>query len=69
MESKAGLSIFAAYVAYVFFAGYVSSAMQVQFTEQLVNSPLLAKIVVELVIWIFNFMFLRDIIFRRWSEA
>ena len=59
----------AAYVAYVFFTGYVSSAMQVQFTEQLVNSPLLAKIVVELVIWIFNFMFLRDIIFRRWSEA
>ncbi len=53
----------------MFFTGYVSSAMQVQFTEQLVNSPLLAKIVVELVIWIFNFMFLRDIIFRRWSEA
>ncbi len=68
-KSRAGLSIFAAYVAYVFFTGYVSSAMQVQFTEQLVNSPLLAKIVVELVIWIFNFMFLRDIIFRRWSEA
>jgi len=68
-KSRAGLSIFAAYVAYVFFTGYVSSAMQVQFTGQLVNSPLLAKIVVELVIWIFNFMFLRDIIFRRWSEA
>jgi len=68
-KSKAGLSIFAAYVAYVFFTGYVSSAMQVQFTEQLVNSPVLAKIVVELVIWIFNFMFLRDIIFRRWSET
>ncbi len=68
-KSKAGLSIFAAYVAYVFFTGYVSSAMQVQFTEQVVNSPLLAKILVELVIWIFNFMFLRDIIFRRWSEA
>src|SRR2546428_11703906 len=68
-KSKAGLSIFAAYVAYVFFTGYVSSAMQVQFTEQVVNSPLLAKIVVELLIWIFNFMFLRDIIFRRWSEA
>jgi putative flippase GtrA len=68
-KSKAGLSIFAAYVAYVFFTGYISSVMQVQFTEQLVNSPLLAKIVVELVIWIFNFMFLRDIIFRKWSEA
>ncbi len=68
-KSKAGLWIFAAYVAYVFFTGYVSSAMQVQFTEQLVNAPLLAKIVVELLIWIFNFMFLRDIIFRRWSEA
>ncbi len=68
-KSKAGLSIFAAYVAYVFFSGYVSSVMQQQFSAHLVDSTLLAKVVVELVIWIFNFMFLRDIIFRRWSEA
>ena len=68
-KSKAGVSIFAAYVAYVFFSGYVSSVMQGQFTGHLVNSPLLAKVVVESVIWIFNFMFLRDIIFRKWSEA
>jgi glycosyltransferase involved in cell wall biosynthesis len=67
-KSRAGLSIFTAYVAYVFFSGYVSSVMQVQFAQHLVNSPLLAKAVVELIIWIFNFMFLRDIIFRRWSE-
>jgi glycosyltransferase involved in cell wall biosynthesis len=68
-KSTAGLSIFAAYVVYVFFSGYVSSAMQAQFAGHFVNSPLLAKAVVESVIWIFNFMFLRDIIFRRWSEA
>ena len=68
-KSKAGLSIFAAYVAYVFFSGYVSSVMQQQFAAHLVASTLLAKIVVESIIWIFNFMFLRDIIFRRWSEA
>lgn len=68
-KSKAGISIFAAYVAYVFFSGYVSSVMQQQFAAQLVASTLLAKIVVESIIWIFNFMFLRDIIFRRWSEA
>ena len=68
-KSKAGLSIFAAYVAYVFFSGYVSSLMQQQFAAHLVNSTLLAKVVVESIIWIFNFMFLRDIIFRRWSEA
>ena len=68
-KSKAGLSIFAAYVAYVFFSGYVSSVMQAQFAGHLLNSPLLAKVVVELVIWIVNFMFLRDIIFRKWSEA
>ncbi len=68
-KSKAGLSIFGAYVAYVFFSGYVSSVMQGQFALHLVNSLLLAKVAVELVIWIFNFMFLRDIIFRKWSEA
>ena len=43
--------------------------MQGEFTEDVVASPLLAKLVVESVIWIFNFMFLRDIIFRQWSEA
>jgi hypothetical protein len=43
--------------------------MQAQFAGHLLNSPLLAKVVVELVIWIVNFMFLRDIIFRKWSEA
>jgi glycosyltransferase involved in cell wall biosynthesis len=68
-KSKAGLSIFGAYVAYVFFSGYVSAVMQGQFAMHLVNSPLLAKVAVELLIWIFNFMFLRDIIFRQWSEA
>jgi putative flippase GtrA len=67
-KSKAGVSIFAAYVAYVFFSGYLSAAMQAQLAGHFVDSPLLAKVVVELVIWIFNFMFLRDIIFRKWSE-
>jgi putative flippase GtrA len=68
-KSQAGLSTFVAYVAYVFFSGYVSSTMQGQFAEHIVGSPLLAKAAVELVIWIFNFMFLRDIVFRKWSEV
>jgi glycosyltransferase involved in cell wall biosynthesis len=68
-KSQAGASIFLAYVAYVFFSGYVSSVMQEEFTDHVIASPLLAKAVVESIIWIFNFMFLRDIIFRRWSEA
>jgi putative flippase GtrA len=68
-KSKAGVSIFAAYVAYVFFSGYLSAAMQAQFAGHFIASPLLAKVVVESVIWIFNFMFLRDIIFRKWSES
>jgi glycosyltransferase involved in cell wall biosynthesis len=68
-KSNAGLPTFIGYVAYVFFAGYVSSVLQIEFSEQLVYSPLLAKALVELGIWIFNFMFLRDIIFRRWNAA
>ncbi|MET3968724.1 bifunctional glycosyltransferase family 2/GtrA family protein [Bradyrhizobium sp. S3.9.1] len=67
-KSKSGLVTFAVYVAYVFFSGYVSSVMQGEFTEYVAQSPMLAKVSVELVIWIFNFMFLRDIVFRRWSE-
>jgi glycosyltransferase involved in cell wall biosynthesis len=67
-KSGAGLSIFIAYVAYVFFSGYISAVMQGEFTEDVIASPLLAKVVVESLIWIFNFMFLRDIIFRQWSE-
>ena len=68
-KSRAGISIFVAYVAYVFFSGYLSSVMQPHFAGHFINSPLLAKVVVETVIWIFNFMFLRDIIFRKWSET
>jgi len=68
-KSGAGVATFAAYVAYVFFSGYVSSVMQDEFAEQLIKSPLLAKAVVEMAIWTFNFMFLRDIVFRKWSEA
>jgi hypothetical protein len=68
-KSKAGLATFGTYVAYVFLSGYISSIAQVEFTAHIVPSPLLAKSVVELLIWIFNFMFLRDIIFRRWSEV
>jgi len=67
-KGKSGLPTLAAYVAYVFFSGYVSSVMQEQFAGHISNSPMLSKIVVESIIWIFNFMFLRDIIFRRWSE-
>jgi glycosyltransferase involved in cell wall biosynthesis len=68
-KSGAGASIFIAYIAYVFFSGYVSSVMQQHFADDLIDSPLLAKVVVETIIWIFNFMFLRDIIFRKWSET
>lgn len=68
-KSNAGIVTFAVYVAYVFFTGYISSVMQEQFALNISGSPLQAKIAVELLIWIFNFMFLRDIIFRRWSEA
>ena len=68
-KSSAGMATFAAYLAYVFFSGYVSSVMQGQFTGHVENSPLLAKVVVESIIWIFNFMFLRDIIFRKGSEV
>jgi glycosyltransferase involved in cell wall biosynthesis len=67
-KQKTGVPTLITYIAYVFFSGYVSAVMQAQLAEHLTNSPFLVKVIVELIIWIFNFMFLRDIIFRKWSD-
>src|SRR5205823_2503030 len=48
---------------------YAISSLATALADFLTFYIMTAKIVVELLIWIFNFMFLRDIIFRRWSEA
>jgi hypothetical protein len=60
--------IFVEYVMLVLVSGLISSALQVQFL-QLVNLPLLTKIAADTLVFLFNFLFIRDFIFGRWKQA
>jgi glycosyltransferase involved in cell wall biosynthesis len=65
---KISVRIFVEYIALVLVSGLISSALQIQLL-QLVNVPLLTKIVADTLVFLFNFLFIRDFIFRRWNEA
>ena len=65
---KISVRIFVEYIALVMVSGLISSALQIQLLH-LVNVPLLTKIVADTLVFLFNFLFIRDFIFRRWNEA
>ncbi|MDO8399636.1 MAG: glycosyltransferase [Bradyrhizobium sp.] len=65
---KISVRIFVEYIGLVLVSGLLSSALQIQLL-QLVNVPLLTKIVADTLVFLFNFLFIRDFIFRRWNEA
>ena len=65
---KISVRIFVEYIALVMVSGLISSALQIQLL-QLVDVPLLTKIVADTLVFLFNFLFIRDFIFRRWNEA
>jgi glycosyltransferase involved in cell wall biosynthesis len=65
---KISVRIFVEYIGLVLVSGLISSALQIQLL-QLVNVPLLTKIVADTLVFLFNFLFIRDFIFRRWKEA
>lgn len=65
---RISVRIFFEYIALVLVSGLLSSALQVQLL-QLVNLPLLTKIVADTLVFLFNFLFIRDFIFGRWKEA
>jgi glycosyltransferase involved in cell wall biosynthesis len=56
---------FAWFVAYVMVLGFVSASLQVQLNPYLGGSALLTKLMVETAIFVFNFLFMRDIMFAR----
>jgi glycosyltransferase involved in cell wall biosynthesis len=62
------LRIFLGYVTLVFVSGVMSSALQLQLIN-IVPVPLIAKIVADTLFFVFNFLFIRDIIFDRWTRA
>jgi glycosyltransferase involved in cell wall biosynthesis len=54
--------MFAAYLGLVVISGVISTALQVLFADS-VPFPVLAKIIAELLVFLFNFLFLRDLVF------
>jgi putative flippase GtrA len=67
-HAKAGLPVFFIYVGYVMLTGYVSALMQGWISVNLFNSVLGSKMFADSLIFIFNFLFLRDLVFRK-SDA
>jgi glycosyltransferase involved in cell wall biosynthesis len=65
---KINVRIFIEYIGLVLASGLMSSALQIQLLL-LVNVPLLTKIVADTLVFLFNFLFIRDFIFGRWKEA
>lgn len=67
-RKKINLRIFLEYIALVLVSGLVSSALQVEML-QFVPLPLATKIVADTLVFLFNFLFIRDFIFGRWTQA
>ena len=61
------MRIFLAYITLVFVSGFMSSALQFQLL-QFLPIPLAAKIISDTLFFVFNFLFIRDIIFGRWTR-
>lgn len=61
------LRIFLGYIALVFLSGFMSSALQIQLLR-IVPIPLVTKITADTLFFVFNFLFLRDLVFGRWTR-
>jgi glycosyltransferase involved in cell wall biosynthesis len=65
---RGNAKMFAAYLGLVVVSGIVSTAMQVQFAN-LIPYPVPAKILAEVLVFLFNFLFLRDLVFGEAGNA
>jgi glycosyltransferase involved in cell wall biosynthesis len=61
-RTRGGIKIFLMYLALVLVSGVVSTALQVQLASA-VPFPIVAKIMAEVSVFVFNFLFLRDFVF------
>jgi glycosyltransferase involved in cell wall biosynthesis len=67
-KRKISLGIFLGYIALVFVSGFMSSALQIQLLR-IIAIPLVTKIIADTLFFVFNFLFLRDVVFGRWTRA
>jgi putative flippase GtrA len=65
---RGGLRIFLMYLGLVLVSGVVSTALQLQLAN-LIPFPVAAKIVAEVCVFVFNFLFLRDFVFGESDDA
>jgi putative flippase GtrA len=65
---RGNAKMFAAYLGLVVVSGIVSTAMQKQLAN-LVPFPVAAKIIAEVSVFLFNFLFLRDLVFGESGNA
>jgi len=65
---RGGRGTLAMYVALVAMSGVISTALQFQ-VAKFVSIPIVAKTMVELPVFIFNFLFLRDLVFRKSNDS
>ena len=64
-KEKAGIIRFFLFVGYVILTGVASGILQVALSDASGIGVLASKIFVETIIFIFNFLFLRDVLFRK----
>ena len=65
---RGNAKMFAAYLGLVVLSGIVSTALQIQIAN-LVPFPVAAKILAEVSVFLFNFLFLRDLVFGESRNA
>lgn len=59
--------VFVSYIGLVFVSGFISSALQSELLK-FIPVPILVKIVADTIFFVFNFLFIRDLIFDRWTK-
>lgn len=68
-HTQAGVIRFVLFVGYTMLMGLISGALQIQFAGVTGLNVVASKIIVEVVIFVFNFLFLRDLLFsREWDR-
>jgi glycosyltransferase involved in cell wall biosynthesis len=65
---RGNAKMFAAYLGLVVVSGIVSTAIQIQLAS-LISYPVPAKIIAEIMVFLFNFLFLRDLVFGESGNA
>ena len=65
---RGGAGTLAMYLGLVVVSGVISTALQLQIAN-IVPVPVIAKVMAEVLVFVFNFLFLRDFVFGRADDA